>query len=122
MHNPIGVLQRPNNSGITPLQYAVKYRHSDIAQVLLEAGAKLTSDELQQAILDGKKSKEVVRVLIDAKPDGLNSVDARGRAPLHCAVQKHSWEVVFSLLEAGNQFNENNFDLSRCSCLGSYNM
>ena len=116
MHNPIGVLQRPNSAGMTPLQYAVKYRHSDIARVLLEAGAKLTSDELQQAILDGKKSKEVVRVLIDAKPDGLNSVDARGRAPLHCAVQKHSWDVVSSLLGAGNQFIDSNFDFSCCSC------
>ena len=120
MHNPIGVLQRPNSAGTTPLQYAVKYRHSDIARVLLKAGAKVTSDELQLAILDGKKSKEVVRVLIDAKA-GLNGVDTRGRAPLHCAVQKHSWEVVSSLLEAGNQLNESNFDLKcrSCSKLGS---
>ena len=49
--NPSGVIQTPNSSGITPLHNAVKYRHSDIVEVLLEAGAKLTKDELHQAIL-----------------------------------------------------------------------
>ena len=43
---------------MTPLHNAIKYRHSDVAQVLLEAGAELTNDELHLAILDGSKSKE----------------------------------------------------------------
>ena len=48
--------------------------------------------------------KDVVRLLIEAKAE-LNTVDARGRAPLHCAVQKQSVDVVTSLLGAGGQFN-----------------
>ena len=91
--NPLGVIQRPNNSGMTPLHNAIKHRHSDVVEVLLEAGAKLTNDELHLAILDGDKSKGVVRLLIGAKAE-LNSADARGRSPLHCAVQKRSLDVV----------------------------
>ena len=46
----------------------------------------------------------MVRLLIDAKAE-LNTADARGRAPLHCAVQKQGLDVVTSLLRAGVQFN-----------------
>ena len=42
---------------MTPLHNAIKYRHSDVVKVLLEAGAELTNNELHLAILDGSKSK-----------------------------------------------------------------
>ena len=51
---------------MTPLHNAIKYRHTDVAEVLLQAGAELSNDELHLAILDGNKSKDVVRLLIDA--------------------------------------------------------
>ena len=35
----------------------------------------------------------------------LDTVDARGRAPLHCAVQKNYLDVVTSLLGAGAEVN-----------------
>ncbi|XP_031562772.1 transient receptor potential cation channel subfamily A member 1-like [Actinia tenebrosa] len=96
-----------DSCGFSPLHYAAKYNHADIASLLLDHGA----DPSQFNLYDTRKltplqiacwfnSLEVVRVLLTSGPKGPEEEGFEQRA-IHCAAARGSLKIVEELLLVG---------------------
>jgi ankyrin repeat protein len=87
--------RNPAPGGMTPLQYAARDGHTEIARILLDAGADKEKVEANQitpltmAITNGQM--EIAQLLIDRKAN-VNAVDFYGRTPLWCAVETRNMD------------------------------
>lgn len=105
-------LDKRNVYGETPLQLAIKGRHSDLAIELIEAGVDIDArtkegaSPLILAVMYGEL--EVARSLIDhgAKLQALG----RGKSALFEAIKRNDIELVSVLLEKGSDVNYVDFN------------
>jgi ankyrin repeat protein len=94
---------------MVPIQLAADYGHSEIIQLLLQAGAdvnaphvKVQATPLQYAAESGRL--DAVRVLLAAHAN-INAVDNQGRTPLMWAAKKGQVPVIQELLQHGADAN-----------------
>ncbi|OAA69912.1 Ankyrin repeat-containing domain protein [Akanthomyces lecanii RCEF 1005] len=91
-------------NGLTALQVAAHYKHLDIAQLLVENGAKLD-------VNDGLDGKTPLRIAVEAgntnlvrmllKHNANPNMPALRDAPIHTAVHSESQDILKLLLDAG---------------------
>lgn len=91
-------------SGYTPLHYAATGGHTDVIEVLLDAGADVNArgsrGETPLLLAASKGNVEVVELLIDNGAD-VNQPGSDKRTPLHKAAMVGDLEVVKALLKGG---------------------
>jgi hypothetical protein len=103
-----------SKSGFAPLDFAASFCQVDLVDVLLFAGADPNSrqPEAQVTPLHGaalRGCREIVVKLLDHKAD-VNSLDKRGRSPLHYACSKNEVAAADALLRHGAKVNQANND------------
>jgi ankyrin repeat protein len=90
----------------TPLYLACLKGHTQIAEVLIEGGARVDGDSPPIFAAAGKGNLELVKLLLkhNANPSAFSSQHA-GCCGLHIAAEKNYVDVVECLLEAGVDVN-----------------
>jgi cytochrome c len=97
-----------NESGLaTPLFYAIQYKHTDAAHLLIERGADVNKAStwgtpLNEAAKQG--NAEIVGLLLEQGADHTVTA-AEGLTPLHSAAEGGSVEAVQHLLDHGADIN-----------------
>ena len=88
--------------GVGPLSDAIRHRHDEIIELLVQAGAKIRSDavisDLCQAAADGDL-EQIQRIHRGGGEIALGDYD--GRTPLHLAAAHNHVDVVGYLLQNG---------------------
>lgn len=116
-----------NRDGYTPLHWASRLGHYEIAEILLEHGAdpNIKAAEIgtplniavtgTNGLLGGDHKKiererlKILKLLL-SKGAGTDTVDREGRTPLLSAAQAENMEAVTALLEAGAAVNDKSGD------------
>lgn len=83
-------INHQNSNGNTPLHDAAHYGALEVAQLLIDAGARLNISNKQtdspiHSAIHGRKSKEMVRLLLKAHHPNYMVADVFGVTPLHAA-------------------------------------
>ncbi|TAK74306.1 MAG: hypothetical protein EPO11_07095 [Gammaproteobacteria bacterium] len=88
----------------TPLDWAIRNEYSEVALILIEAGAildtssgKMGLQSIHRAAQEGLL--DVIKLLIEKRPDLLDQVDLCGKTPLYWAVRNDHSAIIDFLLK-----------------------
>lgn len=99
------LLNLPDQDGWNPLMISAQEENAEAVMLLLKEGADPTvADEKGRVTLHwaaSGESKQLVKAVLDAWPEGLNKPDVDGRTPIMIAAENGSEEVVRFLKEQG---------------------
>jgi ankyrin repeat protein len=97
-------IEEQDEIGYSPLQLAVEEHHNDVAEILIDAGAKVNGGVLLEAA--GHGNTELLQYIIhNVKEIDLNEVNQFGYFPLLVAVEGHHNEAAKVLIDAGAKVN-----------------
>ena len=92
-----------NKNGRTPLQWAVRNGHKDVAELLRVHGGLDASAEIQEAARDGNLAK--IQTLLKDAPGLVSSKDDFGMTPLHFAASSGRKDAAELLLASRASVN-----------------